>query len=1074
MSQAHETPPKELAERPHWLDRRIDLTRVDPQIVLFLLFVAIAAVLRFSHLGVRAMHHDEAIHAWYSWRFYTGQELYRYNPVFHGPLLYHITALFYFLFGVSEAIARAPEALFGVLLVVLCYPLRRYLGRFGWLIAAGLLAISPSFVYFSRFARHDAFVATLTLAVVVFLFRYLEEQRPRDLAWAAAALALSFAAMEVTFITAFILFVFLALAYLLDWQGERRRAEARIIALVVLVAAWLLELRLVAAGEGAPAVHVTLAALALLALAYAGPSSLCARPFPRGSSPARKAVEAVKAEPRVLLGAFGIFVLVFGLFFTTFLTYPRGFVDGLVQGLQHWAAQQNVRRGDQPWFYYLLLLALYEPVTLTAGLAGAGIVVSQLRRWGSRGVEGTKEPAGLLFSAFLVHWALFALVLFSWAGEKMPWLLLHVALPLVFLAAMALDRFLAWVSWRPLWRSGDWAAGPLALLILFALRGMGNALSRMQPGAGGGLEDQYLALQAAVLGLILVAMIVALTWRVYRAEGRHLGQSFALVGFLLLALYTVRSTFLTNYYHGDTPVEMLVYTQTAPDVPWVVRQIERISIDQTRKVRTEQDPTGGHGLRVAIDTTQGLEWPFNWYLREFPLLYFDGRYGPPPDADVVLVLADNEPALRPYLQNAYTGWRYKHRWWFPEFETYKRWCLWAIGVTDLGYPTEPWLRLSTYRSEGLANLWRYLTQRKLPYALGSQDFYLYVRNELLPGAAAAAAPDPYLEKLGQRQAIAFFGSAGSGPGQLSFPRGIAVDKAGNLYVADSGNHRIVRFDPQGETSVWGSPCVLETGVGCVDPDGMGPLPLGAGQFNEPWGVAVDSEGRVYVADTWNHRIQVLDANGDFLGEWGEGQLIDVGEDITLREARPFGFYGPRGVAVDGQGKVYVTDTGNERVLVYRVQPDAAGGIRAEYLYQWGTTGSAPGQFLEPVGIAVDASGRVYVADTWNLRVQVFAPGPDGNVSPIPEAVIPVTGWESDSRENKPYIAVDSGGLIYFTVPERHYVAAVRVTGEVLTVWGGYGVDLASFHLPTGIAVDSKGQVYVSDSGNGRVLLFRLP
>jgi len=1058
-------------EQEHWLNRRIDLTRVDPQIVLFLLFIALAAVLRFSHLGVRAMHHDEAIHAWYSWRFYTGQELYRYNPIFHGPFLYHITAFFYFLFGVSDAIARAPEALFGVLLVALCYPLRRYLGRYGWLIAAGLLAISPSFVYFSRFARHDAFAATFTLAATISLFRYLEERRPRDLLWAAGALALSFTATEVTFISTFILLVFLGLVYLLDRQGERLRTEGRIVAIVLLVAAWLWELRLVAAGEGAPATHVALVTLALLALAYVGPSSLCARLFPRGTSPVRKAVEALAAQPRVLLSAVGVFLLLFGLFFTTFLTYPRGFVDGLVQGLQHWTAQQNVRRGDQPWFYYLLLLALYEPVTLTAGVAGAALVLSRVRRWRA---EAGAVSENLLFPVFLVHWALFALVLFSWAGEKMPWLVLHVALPLVFLAAIALDRFYAWILWRPLWRSGDWVVGPLLLLVLFALRGMGNALSRMQPGGTGSLEDQYLMLQAVVLGLILVGLIVALTWRVYRVEGRHLGQSLALVGLALLAMYTVRSTFLANYYHGDTPVEMLVYTQTAPDVPWVVRQIERISIDQTRKVRTEQDPTGGHGLRIAIDTSQGLEWPFNWYLREFPLLYFDGAFNPPPDADIVLVLADHEPALRPYLQNGYTGWRHKHRWWFPEYETYKRWRLWAAGVTELGYPTEPWLRLRTYTPEGLSHLWQYLTKRKLPYALASQDFYLYVRNELLPGAKAAVAPDPYLEKLGRRPAIAFFGSAGSGLGQLAFPRGVAVDEAANLYIADSGNHRIVRFDAQGQPSAWGSLCVLETGAGCIDPDGAGPLPLGAGQFNEPWGVAVDPQGRVYVADTWNHRIQVLDAEGNFLGAWGEGRLIDVGADAALREARPFGFYGPRGVAVDPQGNVYVTDTGNERVLVYRVYSDAGGGVQAEYAYQWGETGSAPGQFLEPVGIAIDASGRVYVADTWNLRVQVFAPGPDGRVSPIPVASIPVTGWESDSRENKPYIAVDPAGQIYFTVPERNYVAMVRLTGEVLSVWGGYGVDLASFHLPTGIAVDARGQVYVSDAGNGRILLFRLP
>jgi len=302
---------------------------------------------------------------------------------------------------------------------------------------------------------------------------------------------------------------------------------------------------------------------------------------------------------------------------------------------------------------------------------------------------------------------------------------------------------------------------------------------------------------------------------------------------------------------------------------------------------------------------------------------------------------------------------------------------------------------------------------------------------------------------------------------------IAAGPQGYLYVADSGNHRVVRFDAQGQSTEWGSNCILETGAGCVRAEGV-ELPLGAGQFNEPWGIAAGPSGHVYVADTWNHRIQVFDANGKFLGQWGTGRLVDVGDDPSLRQSNPYGFYGPRGVAVDRQGNVYVTDTGNERVMVYQVSFGLDGSASTDFWYQWGSTGPETGQFLEPVGIAVDAAGRVYVADTWNLRVQVFAPGSDGKVDPRPEATIQVTGWESDSRENKPYIAVDPGGRIYFTVPDRSYVAVVNLSGKVLAVWGGYGTDLSSFTLPIGVAVDSAGKVYVSDSGNGRVLTFEMP
>ncbi len=1050
------------------LDRTLDLTRVDVQVWIFVALLIIATLLRLWDLGSRAMHHDESLHAFFSWQFYTGEQLYRYNPTFHGPLLYHLTALSYFLFGASDAIARLPEALFGVLTVASCFFLRRWLGRWGWLIAAGLLTFSPAFTYFARFARHDALAAPLTLAMAIALFRYLETRRPVNLALAGAALALSWASHELTFITLFIFVSFLMLAFLLDWQRGRFLTEGQIAATVIVATCLLAGLAL--GGAGGQFLRAVLVILALLSLGYLGLSYLWPRLFPEGTSPVRQAGRALLENPVPLLRALGVFGILFALLFTNFLTYPRGFLDGLTLGLKYWSGQQQVSRGGQPWFYYLLLLPTYEPIVLTGGIAGIVLVLTRGRRRPPQeedNPEGgrSSRPAPAFFLIFLAYWALASLMLYSWAGEKMPWLLLHVALPLVLLAALALDRLLEWIRGPTLWRSGDWAVGPLFFLLALALRGV-VALANQQYSHE--LAAQYVQLQIGVLILLSVGLIALLAWRIYRIEGRHLGQSLALVGLILLLVYTVRCVFLVNFYYGDIPRELLVYTQTAPDVPLVVRQIERLGIDQTRKVRTSADPTGGHGLSVSIDNSRNaaLDWPFNWYLRDFAragnLRNFNGVQGPPPDSDVLLVLADNEANLRPYLQGKYTGLRVKHRWWFPEFETYKRWTLVRQDLTEQGYQTMPWLLPSTYSQEGFANLWNYLLYRKLPYSLASQDFYFYVRNELLPAGGAAAQADPYIEKLAQRPALRSLGSPGSGQDQLSYPRALALGPEDYLYVADSGNHRIVRFDPQGQFLAWGGPCTLDDDNPCL------------GQFSEPWGVAVDQEGRVYVADTWNHRIQVFDASGNFLGQWGDGALVDVEADPRGREGIPYGFYGPRGVAVDSQGRVYVTDTGNERVLVYEISADASSQIQATYLYQFGQAGPGPGEFLEPVGIAVDAADRVYVVDTLNARVQVFVQGPGGQVSLEPATSWQVTGWDSTSRENKPFLAISPGGQVCFTVPERHYVACTDLTGKVLDVWGGYGVDTSSFNLPIGVAVDVRGQIYVSDSGNGRILVFTVP
>ncbi len=1107
------------------LDRTVDLTRVPVSVWLFLGLLLAATLLRLLDLGARAMHPDESLYAWFSWQFYRGALPYRYDPAFHGPFLYHLTALFYFLFGDSDATARLAPALAGILLVALAFPLRRWLGHWGGMAALALLALSPSFVYFSRSARPEAFVALFTLGAVFFLFRYLEARRPADLVLAGACLALAVTTHEASFLIGLVFLSFLGWAYLLQVQGERFLTEGRIIAGLVFVVGLLGAAGLATLGV-VPVLQAVLILLAFLSLGYLGLSFLRA-----DASALVQAVRSLREDPRPLFTALGVSGLIFALFFTTFLTHPRGFLDGLVRGIEYWAGRHLQGGGD--WSYYPILLALYEPIALTAGLAGLGLVLARMRR---SGTEEAGRSALPLFHVFLAYWSVFSFLAFSWAGEKSPWLLLHVALPWMLLSGLALERFASWCAWRELWRHGEWAIAPLFLLLAFALRGLVILGQGQLPHPR---VEEYQSLLMGVLALIVLGLLAFLAWRVWRSEGRRLGQSFAVLGLLLLALYTARSTFLLNFYGGDSPQEMLVRDQTAPDVPLVVRQIERLSRDQTRKseMRTSADPTGGHGLRVLVDNpcpteppdpscTNTLAWPFRWYLRAFEqagtLTEFDGSQGMPrTEGDIVLILAEHEPALRSVLAAKYTGMRLKARWGFPEDGTFRRWTFLYTGATDAGYQTVPLLAFWRYSPKGLGDLWNYWLYRQLPTevtcqvrpgeSLASiaarlgvasetllslnggnpsvapgqalrvplvapgQDFYLYVRSDLLPAGPSALEEDPYLQKLTERTAMRVMGSPGSGSGQLWAPGAIALDAQGNLFVADSGNHRVVRFDVQGNFFSWGTYCDLQTGEGCLDPDGEGPLEMGDGQFKTPWGLAVDGEGRVYVADTWNHRIQVFDGEGNFLGKWGEGVLVDTGEDATARAAHPFGFYGPRAVAVDAQGNVYVADTGNERILAYRVRLDESGRLTCEYLYQWGTAGSAPGQFLEPVGLAVDASGRLYVADAWNMRLQVFAPGPDGRISPQPAATWEVPGWElSTGDNNKPYVAVSSGGQVYLTVPGRNYVAATDGAGKVLLVWSGVDAGRVPMSIPVGIAVDEAGRVYVSDSGNGRILVFEAP
>jgi len=326
---------------------------------------------------------------------------------------------------------------------------------------------------------------------------------------------------------------------------------------------------------------------------------------------------------------------------------------------------------------------------------------------------------------------------------------------------------------------------------------------------------------------------------------------------------------------------------------------------------------------------------------------------------------------------------------------------------------------------------------------------VYIRKDIAAqmwthGLAAqeAVVTDPYASATVQLTPDQGIGAAGPGAGQFQSPRAIAVAPDGSLYVADSGNNRIQHLSPSGEVlQVWGQYGDATQG------DAPG------GTFNEPWGVAVAPDGTVYVADTWNYRVQKFTADGQFLAMWQT-----FGPDKTDV------FYGPRGIAVDAHGRVLVVDTGDKRVVVF----DADGS----YLTQFGGAGLGPGQFDEPVGIALDENGNVYVADTWNQRVQVFAPDESGLIyTPVSEWT--VSGWYGGSVQNKPFIAVDAQQHVYVTDPQACRVLEFTVSGQIVRAWGTCSSDINGFSLPVGVAVDAAGGLWVSDAGNNRLLHFSL-
>jgi len=192
-----------------------------------------------------------------------------------------------------------------------------------------------------------------------------------------------------------------------------------------------------------------------------------------------------------------------------------------------------------------------------------------------------------------------------------------------------------------------------------------------------------------------------------------------------------------------------------------------------------------------------------------------------------------------------------------------------------------------------------------------------------------------------------------------------------------------------------------------------------------------------VADTWNHRIQKFTLEGEFVTEWGH-------EEFNPETTDPMAFYGPRGIAVDSQGNVYVADTGNKRIVVFNSD--------GEFLEQISTGGNLAGQLDEPVGIAVTDEGNVYVADTWNQRVQVF--DASGQFLDTWE----MSTWYTQTNE-RPYLEIDAQGLVYVSDPDIPRILVFAGDGRYLYSFG----DLATLSMAGAVLVGEDGSVYVIDT-----------
>ncbi len=523
------------------------------------------------------------------------------------PALFTGNVLGFTLLGADDLTARWLPALVGLILALLPYGLRQRLGRGGALAASLLLAISPSAVYFSRTLDAAILVAACGLALVVGLINYVDTQRPGYLYLAAAALGLGLSAGSGIYTLLLIIALFVLGLYLIERVWSRQSGWSSVLV------AW----------------------------------------------------GAARGEKNLLLKSGGVLAGTFGLVTMAFALHPAG-VGHAADLIGTWFASFLPEAGGQPALYPLLLLLRYELLILVLGLV-------ELLRWVIKG--GSKEPneaAGSAFphTAFLVVWALLALLIIVAAGHRPGGNILLVTVPLALLAGQGVERTCRWISRRQRWRDVALIATVAVGLGIFVYLQLAFYSSASQSNT---VSVAGVTLYASVTYLILVAVGVVLLIALGAAAWYWRGRSLVLGGgwlamVIMLGLFGIKAMWNLSFSPAADPLDLMVPEATAPGVRMLVQELEDLSMARLGDT---------HTLAFAVDEATGPV--VAWYLRPFGQQTAVGHLSAPPDTQVAVTLAQQDLPIGETYRGQ--GFPLRARWapWGLRDQSLMRWLLFNEG-----------------------------------------------------------------------------------------------------------------------------------------------------------------------------------------------------------------------------------------------------------------------------------------------------------------------------------------------------------------------------------------------------------
>jgi uncharacterized protein (TIGR03663 family) len=947
---------------------------------IFVVLLLITVFTRFYNLQTKVFHHDESLYAKYIWDYAEGRG-HRYDPLMHGPFLFITNGWLMKLIGDSDYKVRTYPAIYGVALVAFTHFLRPILGASGTLLAALWFALSPHYVYYSRFLRMDIFVVVFTYMVVIGVLRYMLGKKWRWMIFATFGLALLYCTKENSFLHTFEFVSFLALRelYLLARGWRARRGVERIA---------MVDEEITYAWEQRSRWEIFKERLAM------GGDFLWRTKF-----------------RWVLL--LGIFFTIFYLFYTTFLTNIPGFIDGLGRkAIPYWKHQNAIRRVRGDYHYYIWRLTMYDlPILIGALAAAAYSFVKRKRNIAlALAFTGIVLALGLQFGkkelpAYAIIGDYGHLDNFPQQAAELPgWALLfdkmHMqvwAHPLIFVFTLVIGLWTAMMFID----KGKEAPAFFAYWAMFSL-----------------LLYSYLGEKVSWLGIhIYQPMVLLLAWGGYHLFRR---SRYVFPGFVALsAIFMVYATYGLNFYkqgiNEANPNEIICYTQTHDDIEWILAKIQ------------EAEQISGLGKEIPLSVSGSATWPFSWYLRHYRKWYTPPNTVPSTNSLLVVmdwtqrskydyVFADNYVLERkklrawqvlPNMSKSTITWGDVFEYFFDRLDPeggrkplYPQ----GVGAYDIAVfirkdiaegEYDPQFGRDTRGAEEMQRKAQALKPLRLrpDKVFGSQGAAdgQFIRprdiavSETHGFLVVADTENHRVQKFDlDGNFLLTIGGSGNGPGQFNQPSGVAIDADGNIYVSDTWNHRIQKFTPDGAfLKAWGQ-------GGCG----------GDLDFWAPKGIVVTRSGSVFVVNTGCHRINKFTRDGVFVRRIG---VMNESEENALVDS----FHEPVGIAEGPDGNLYVCDTANHRVQVfdqnlrpvrrfrvwgwdeYYTEPfitfDPAGTLFVSDAYNarierfttdgelinvWGYDGSGPGAFKLPKGLAATSS-HIYVVDSDNHRIQRF-------------------------------------------------------------------------------------------------------